>query len=112
MKSSRLLKIALWALAFLVFYSVLGFVAVPAIVKKVIVTQVETQLHREASVQSVFFNPFTLQARVRGLQIEDRIAPKPMLTFDELYIKVSPSSLYRRAPVLSTIRLLKPYVSV
>ena len=89
MKRSWLLLLAVWALGVVFVYGILGFAVVPIFVKRVIVAQIATQLHREATVAGVSFNPFTLAATVRGLSVRDPAGTAPELAFDQLYLDLS-----------------------
>src|SRR5690349_3842830 len=53
-------------------YTVLGFFVVPRIIRGQILTRAHDSLHREARVDDVRFNPFTLTATVGGLRVLDR----------------------------------------
>jgi hypothetical protein len=44
--------------------------------------------------------------------MKDRTGPDPALTFEELYVNASLGSLFRLAPVLDQIRLVKPHLRI
>jgi hypothetical protein len=65
-RGSRWRRALLAAAAVLVIYTLLGFFLVPRIIRSQIVTGARESLGREAQVQDVRFNPFTLAATVHG----------------------------------------------
>ena len=64
------------------------------------------------TIESLRFNPYTLAVTVRGFVMKDRTGPDPALTFEELYVNASLGSLFRLAPVLDQIRLVKPHLRI
>jgi hypothetical protein len=96
----------------LVLFAVLGFFAVPAIVKSQLQSRLSALLDREVTVQAVSFNPFTLEAELKGVVIGDKDNAQPLASFDSLYADASWASLRHRGPVLAAIRLTKPALSV
>ena len=65
-------KLALWALGLLLFYTIVGFLILPPIVRSVAVKQLSKQLDREVSIEKIKINPFALSTTVRGLLIKDK----------------------------------------
>nr|WP_242508675.1 DUF748 domain-containing protein [Rhodocyclus purpureus] len=91
---------------------VLGSFVLPPIVKSVLIEQASTALHRPVSVDGISINPFGLSLRINGLVIGEReleeaapATPGPLLAFDSLFVDVSSSSLFRRAPIIEELRL-------
>jgi len=77
-------------------YAVIGFFVVPPIAKSQIVKLARSKLHREASVQKIAFNPFTLTGRIEGLKLSDRDGV-PLAGADEIRADFEVSGLFRRA---------------
>lgn len=91
---------------------VLGSFVLPLIVKSVLIEQASTALHRPVSVEGISINPFGLSLRINGLVIGEReleeaapATPGPLLAFDSLFVDLSSSSLFRRAPIIEELRL-------
>ncbi len=101
----RTLTIVLASL--LVVYTLVGFLAVPWVIKRQIQKQAPARLHREATVQKVRFNPYTLVTRLIGFDLRDRDGT-PLVTFDTLLVNLDLVSLVDRAWVLHEIRLVRP----
>lgn len=100
----------IWAAALLVVFTLVGFFVVPPIVKSVLATQLTAALHREVTIREVRFNPFALSATVRGLAVKEPKGPETFASFEELYVNLEASSLFRWAAVVREVRLTKPFV--
>jgi hypothetical protein len=57
------------------------------------------------------FNPFTLALHIPKLRLTEPDG-SPLLSFDDLFVDVSASSLFRRAFVFDAIRLTSPHINV
>jgi uncharacterized protein involved in outer membrane biogenesis len=97
---------------FLVVFTLIGFFAVPPILKSVLTTQLTTALHREVTIAEVRVNPFALSATLRGLAVKEPKGPEVFASFEELYLNLEASSLFRWAAVVKEVRLTKPFVRV
>jgi uncharacterized protein involved in outer membrane biogenesis len=91
----------------LLVYTLVGFYVVPGIIEGQIRSRAKTDLHREASVAAVRFNPFTLAATIERLRLSDRDGVD-LLTFDLLHIDLQVSGLFRRALRFREIRIDRP----
>ncbi len=100
----------IWAAALLILFTLVGFFVVPPIVKSVLTTQLTSVLHREVAIREVRFNPYALSATVRGLTVKEPKGPGTFASFEELYVNLEASSLFRWAAVVSELRLTKPFV--
>ena len=111
-KTPRARHIAWWIIGVIAAIAVIGFLVVPPIAKFYLVDVLSKQLKREVTIESLRFNPFTLAVTVRGFVMKDRTGPEPALTFEELYVNASLGSIFRLAPVLDQIRLVKPHLRI
>src|SRR5215831_15087763 len=91
-------------------YTLVGFFLLPYIIKAYVVPRVAEQLHRPVSVADVEVNPFALSLRVTGFDIRE-VDQSPVIGFEEFFINLQAISLFHRAYVLDSIRLVLPYVS-
>ncbi len=106
-------KILIAVVALIVFIAVAGFFILPAVLKPVLARKASEALHRETSIAQIKINPFALSVTIRGFKLADRGRQTPFVAFDELYVNVDGiTSIFRRALVLSAIRLDKPYIGV
>ena len=111
-KTPRARHIAWSIIGVIAAIAVIGFLVVPPIAKFYLVDVLSKQLKREVTIESLRFNPFTLAVTVRGFVMKDRTGPEPALTFEELYVNASLGSIFRLAPVLDQIRLVKPHLRI
>jgi uncharacterized protein involved in outer membrane biogenesis len=107
----RRFRLAIIAAVLLVVYALVGFFLIPYIIKAYIIPSVAEMLHRPVSVADVEVNPFLLSLRLTGFDIRE-VDQTPVIGFEELYINLQAISLFHRAYVFDTIRLILPYVSV
>src|SRR5215204_64914 len=96
--------------ALLLIYTLLGFFVVPRVIRSQIVGGAREQLHREAQVGDVRFNPFTLAATVTGLRLRDRDGAD-LITVDRIHANADTFGIFRWALRFSEIRIDHPVVS-
>ena len=109
----RRLRNALIALVVLaIAYIAFGYFAVPLIVKSKLESSLQEELGRQATIGKIEFDPFRLKATIRDFVLADRVPGKPLLAFDQLDLDVSSASIYRRAPVLDAVRVVRPRVAL
>ncbi len=94
-----------------VLYTLGGFLLVPWIAERVIVSQAEKRLGRTPAIEKVRFNPFTLAMTIEGFELADRPGTT-LLSFDRLYANAQVSSLFRWAATLKELRVEHPYAGL
>ncbi|MGA3284673.1 MAG: DUF748 domain-containing protein [Verrucomicrobiota bacterium] len=109
--SPRRRKLLFWILGLLLFYTILGFLILPPLIRSVAVKQLSKQLDREVTIQKVKLNPFALSCTVRGLLIKDKDG-EPFVSWDEVYVNFQLSSFFGKAWVFKEISTTKPFVRV
>src|SRR5579885_1317897 len=90
-------------------YALLGFLAVPHVVRSELTGYLDTHYHRRVALGDIRFNPFTLTLDVRGLSVPDADGT-PMIGADLLHVELSIASLWRRAASFRDIRIERPFV--
>ncbi|MFC1813947.1 DUF748 domain-containing protein [Thermodesulfobacteriota bacterium] len=108
---SRMQKILLGVLIAFLFYTVIGFLVLPSIVKSILADKLSSALHRDARVLGVKINPYTFTVRLEGVSVEDTDG-KPFVSLDALFFDVQLSSVVKRALVLKTFDINKPYFRI
>jgi uncharacterized protein involved in outer membrane biogenesis len=93
-------------------YTLFGFLALPPILKSVISKTLSETLHRKAELRDIRINPLKLSISVRWLTISERDAPGPWISAEEVFANLQLASVIRGGPVLSEIRLSRPYVNI
>ncbi len=108
----RTRKIAIWVVSLVVGFGILlGLVAPPLIRSKVAET-LSDKLHRQVSIEQIRINPYAMTLAIRGFLMKQRDSQSPAVSFDELFVNLQLQSIFRLAPVIKELRLVKPYVSV
>ena len=99
-------KAAIGAAVALLLFGAIGYLAIPKLVRWGVETVASRELGRPVKVESVSANPYTLSITLRGLVVEG--APgdtSPLLTVRETVANASVESVFRRAPVLDSLRI-------
>lgn len=105
-KRARRLRTVFLAIAIAVgLYAAVGFLLAPPLAKKAIVGQVKEKLGRVATIDDLSFNPFTLAAQAKGFRIMEPDGKTPFVSFDQLDVDGSITSVYRLAPVADRLTL-------
>ncbi|HEY6998338.1 MAG TPA: DUF748 domain-containing protein [Candidatus Binatia bacterium] len=108
----RTRKIAIWIAAIFVGIGVLLGLIAPPLLRGKIASELSTKLHRQVSIEQIRFNPYTLTATIRGFLVKERQSETPAFSFEELLVNLEMRSLFRLAPVIKELRLVKPYFHV
>ena len=107
----RARKWLLWLTLTFAAYSLIGFFLLPPIIKWQMLKRLPAITKRQAVVQQVKVNPWTLSLTVRGLALSEPDG-RPFTSWDELYVNFQASSLFRWAWTFKEIRLVKPFGEV
>ena len=100
------------ALAVLGLYALLGFVVAPRVAQSQLAQRLPAELGRPVTIGRIEFNPFTLLLRVHELSVSEPTGDGEFAGFARLEADLSWRSLYRLAPVLSSVSLQRPRVRV
>lgn len=92
--------------------AITGFLILPAILRPMLERKMSEALHRQVAIHKVYVNPFTLAVALKGVKINQRDSSEVMLSFDEFYVNVQSLSVVKRGLIVSSVRLIKPYVNV
>ena len=98
------------AAAVVVAYGVIGFFAVPPLLRSLLAGKLTQALHRRTTVESVSFNPFALSVRVRGLVVREPASETVFVSLGEIDANIKLTSILRLAPVLKELRLADLHV--
>ena len=111
-RTPRVRKLALWALAAVALYAVIGFLVAPPIARSQLERVLAEQLGRQVAIERVRINPFTLSASIHGFHLKARDGVAVAASFEELYANLELASIVRLGPVVQAVRLSKPTVRV
>ncbi len=108
----RFLIAAVAAPALLVLlYALGGFVLLPWYAQRELPRMIDQQLHRQASVGDIKFNPFSLTLEVGDFVLKESDG-RPLIGFKHAVIDVEWRSLPQRALVFGEIRLDAPSITI
>ncbi len=93
-----------------VLFGAIGYFVLPGIIKSKVEELIGQKLHRTTTIEAVEIHPYSLEATIRGVRMMEPDGAAVFVSFDELYIDLQAESLFRAAPVVREVRLLKPYV--
>ncbi|HUL37903.1 MAG TPA: DUF748 domain-containing protein, partial [Thermodesulfobacteriota bacterium] len=108
----RAKKILIGLVILFVVFTLVGFFALPPIVKSILTKQLSENLHREVAIQQIKINPYTLSLSVRGLAIKDKGSSETFVSCGEIFLNFQSISALRGALIFSEIRLTQPYIKV
>ncbi|HFD13533.1 MAG TPA: DUF748 domain-containing protein [Crenotrichaceae bacterium] len=108
-------KIKRWIVGIVIFlclYSLVGFVLIPWLITSQTPVLIKQQLGREASLDAVKFNPYTLELDLNGFEMLEH-DNQAFASFDHLYINYGFwSSISHFSVALQQVLLEKPYVHI
>src|SRR5688572_23620289 len=108
----RTRKIAIWFVSVIIAIGVLGALIAPLLLRSVLESRLSEQFHRPVSIRQVRINPYAMTATMRGFLMKERQSSATAISFDELHVNLQLQSLFRLAPVVKELRLVKPYVNL
>ncbi len=108
---TKLKKISCWLLILLVAFTLFGFFGAPPLLKSILVKQISVNLHRNASIDKIYINPFTLTARISGITIKEKGQKETFFSLDMLESSID-ISVIKGNIVLDRLVLKRPYLHV
>lgn len=108
----RTRKIALWFVSIIIAIGILGALVAPPLLRSLLESRLSEQFHRPVSIRQIRINPYAMTATMRGFLMKERESSATAVSFDELRVNLQLQSLFRLAPVVKELRLVKPYVNL
>ena len=108
----KLRTIIIWFAGFFLFFVIAGFFVVPPLAKYLLVKNLSETLHRDVSINQIKVNPLKLTVAAKGAVVKEKETSESVLSFEEFFANIQAISLFKRAIVISEIRLTKPYVKL
>ena len=108
----RARKILIGLIIFFVVFTLVGFFALPPILKSILTKQLSENLHREVTIDQVKINPYALSISVRGLTIKDKGSTETFVSFGEIFLNFQSLSVFRMALIFGEIRLTQPFIKI
>jgi Domain of Unknown Function (DUF748) len=102
----RLRKLAIAAAVVISLFGVVGYFAIPKVVRWGLETVASRELGRAVHVESISANPFTLRVTMRGVVVDGAAGESaPLLSVREVAVNASAASIFYRAPVLDSLAI-------
>ncbi len=95
----------------IVFYTVIGFLILPAIIKSQMLQRLPALTHRRVAIQEVKLNPYALSFTLRGLSLTETNGDE-FISLGELYVNFESISLLKRGFVFKEISVKKPSANI
>ncbi len=93
----------------LLLYTILGFFLLPLLLKPQIIKSVDESLNAHISIENIYFNPFIFKFSLIDVTLLD-LEERPLLSFDEFFINIDPSSLFYDALHIKEVSLSSPHI--
>jgi len=103
-------RTALIVLALVVLYGLFGYLVLPGIIQSQAQKAVTNALHRNFTIERVQVRPYALAVSIHGAKMYEADGKAIFASFGELQLRVSASSLWHLAPVVSEVHLVDPFV--
>ncbi len=103
-------KVSLIIAACLILMVAFMIFILPGIVKERAIREVASATGRKLSIGRIAINPFTWTAEVDKVRLSEKGKDATFVSFSSARVSVSPSSIFRFAPVASEFRIVSPYV--
>lgn len=107
----RIQKSFFWLAFVVLFYTLFGFFAAPAIVKAVLVKKLPEALHREVAIEKIRINPYVLSASVEGFRLDEKDGQGEFIAFERLDVNLAGASLFKRALMIQSVSLREPAIN-
>lgn len=105
-------KILIWSISIVIIFGVLLGLVAPPLLRGKIASELSNKLHRQVLIEQISINPYAMTVSVRGFEMKERQSQSPALSFAELYVNLQLQSLFRLAPIIQELRLVKPYINL
>ena len=109
---SRLKKSLLVAGAVLTLALLFIILALPGIIRSRVAETVRQKYGRSLAIGKLTINPFTWTVEARGISLSEHGSRAVFFACSSVRTKISPASVYHRAPVLSTVDIVSPYLHI
>ena len=107
---SRLKKSLLIVAAFLALTILFIALALPTIIRSKAAEAVKKNYDRTLAIRALSINPFTWTVEARGISLSERGTSAVFFACSSVRASISPASVRRLAPVVSSVDIVAPYV--
>ncbi len=107
---SRLKQFTLIAIALVTVSFLFVMLLLPSLVRNTAVEAVSKKYGRTLVIKKLSINPFTWTVEARGITLSEKRSSAVFFACSSVRTTISPASVYHRAPVLSSIGIVSPYL--
>jgi hypothetical protein len=93
-------------------YAVIGFYAIPAVLKAQVPKQLSPLVKRTVTVGPVEFNPYSLKLLIKDFKVASPESGETLASGDELALDIEGQSIIRQSLILKEIILADPAVNI
>ena len=93
------------------FYSILGFLVIPLVLKPQLIDVVQKQTNAKINIDDVYFNPFTFRLELSEIKLSS-LDDKELLFIKRMILNTQVSSLFRGAIHIKDFILEEPRISL
>ncbi|ACM19615.1 DUF748 repeat protein [Geotalea daltonii FRC-32] len=105
-------KLAIAAAAFFTLLVLFVAFVLPGIVRSQAEKKVGALTGRTLAIRHISINPLTMRVKVDGLQMQEPGGKITFVSFSSASARLSPASIWRRAPIVTGIHVISPYVRI
>src|SRR4030042_6173940 len=99
----HLKKVFIGCVVLMIVFTLVGFFALPPVLKSILIDQLSKNLHRDVSINKIRLNPYTLSVKIEGFRVKERTSTDTFVSCDEVFLNLQSISAIRRALVLGEI---------
>ena len=104
-------KVGYTLLTLLFSYTILGFFALPFLLKSQTIQYVKNTLNKELTIEKITFNPFVFQLHIHNVTLNDE--KNKLIAFESLFLDFDlDRTLANQYLHFKTLNLTKPYVNI
>jgi uncharacterized protein involved in outer membrane biogenesis len=108
----RLKKLGIIIGSLILFYTLLGFLILPPIIRMVAEDKLAEQLDRPVKIEDIDLNPYALTLKIEGLHIGRKQGQGAFVSFDEFFANIQFMSVFKKALIVREVRLRQPFINV
>jgi hypothetical protein len=108
---NKRIKLVIYSGIVVLIYAIAGFILLPFILKPIFIETLTDKLERQAQLEVIEFNPFTLSMTLKGFSVNGKHTNK-LVSFDLLTINFQAYPLIQKTISFDEIIIEKPQVNV
>ncbi|MBN1277110.1 MAG: DUF748 domain-containing protein [Deltaproteobacteria bacterium] len=108
----KLRKILIWSGVVFVLYTIIGFLVLPPVVKRIAEKKLVEALHRQVTIQKIKINPYILSLDALGFRLKEQDGGQDFFSFQRFHVNLQIISVFKLAPVVKESRLEEPYCNI